>query len=201
MNIDLISLGLEKSLRNLRKENVVQTLVIANEISPKFFGKHLIAMALHKNVSLQILIVPNLKNITKKLLKVPSIILTIRSSEKSSVFTEFYQSLSLHSDFLNYYYSIRPLVDVSIKKKRTKQISDEPPILLLRKPSNDSRSFIPMDAIESTEPDDKDDSPGFISLSKYSAPSLLNKPAPLYRPMKIAKIVGNSNRKQKKSLE
>ena len=178
-------------------------LVIANEISPKFFGKHLIAMALHKNQNIQVVIVSKLKDVTKQLLKVPSIIFSIKRSEKLKELSEFYKSLGIHSELEKHYRKICPVIDVSVKKKKVKQPqSDGPPVTLLQKPSDNSRSFIPMDVEESTQVISKQDSSDFISLSKFtlsSSSSFSNPLVPLYRPLKIAKIVGNPNRKQKKT--
>lgn len=177
-------------------------LVIANEISPKFFGKHLIAMALHKNPNIQIIIVPKLKDVTKQLLKVSSIIFSIKRSENLTELSEFYKSLNIQTELEKYYRKICPVVDVSVKKKKVKQPpSDGPPVTLLKKPSDNSRSFVPMDAEDSSQAISKQDSSDFISLSKFtlSSSSSLSSPlVPLYRPLKIAKIVGNPNRKQKK---
>lgn len=162
-------------------------------------------MAFHKNPNVQVIIVPKLKDITRQLLKIPSIILSIKRSEKLSALDEFYKSLCIHSELEKHYFTVRPAVDASIKKKKVKQpTSDGPPVILLRKSSGISRSFIPMDAEESpTQADSKPDSLDFISLSKFNinSSSFTNTPVTLYRPLKIAKIVGNSNRKQKKKWE
>jgi len=196
----LISLGLESTIRYL-KGNELQTLVIANEISPKFFGKHLISMAYHKNPNIQVFIIPKLKDITKQLLKVPSIVFSIKRSGKLAELSDFYKSLCIQEEVQKHYYTTRPVSDVSIKKRKLKPTPDRgTPVTLLRKSSDNRRSFVPMDVEESASAEIKDSS-DFISLSKFniSSSSLKSSAAPLYRPIKIAKVAGNPSRKQKKS--
>jgi len=200
-NVNLISLGMNSTLRNLKKQNEVEILAIADEISPKFLGKHLIAMALHRNHNIKIVIVPKLKDITRQLMKAPSIIFTIKKSSSGSKFEEFYESLGIRTELLKHYFTVRPTVDVLVKKRKVKQSpSDEPPVILLRKPSDNTRSFVPMDDEESTLTANKSTSSDFISLSQFKiSSSLVKTPVPLYRQLKIAKIAGNANRKQRKS--
>lgn len=172
-------------------------LVLADEISPRWFGKHLIGMTLHKNQKTKIIIVPKLKDITKSLLKVPSIIFSINVME--SKFEEFYSELSIHSALLEHYYSIKPSTDVTMKrKKKILSVDDTRPVILLKKPFDSSRSFVPM---ETDEPSTsvKQDSKDFISFSKFNDISLnANTPTPLYRPIMIKKVVGNPNRVKKR---
>lgn len=174
-------------------------LVIADEISPRWFGKHLIGMTLHKNQKTKIVIFPKLKDITKTLLKVPSIIFSI--NVKESKVEEFYSELSIHSTLLEHYYSIKPSTDVTVKrKKKILLIDDTPPVILLKKPFDSSRSFVPM---ETDEPSTtvKQDSGDFISFSKSTDNNKsLNAttPTPLYRPIMIKKVVGNPNRVKKR---
>lgn len=199
-----ISVGIESSLRNLKKLNEVRLMMIADEFQPKWFGKQLIAMALSKNPNTKILIVPALKDITKSLLKVPSIVVTIKRSADLSSLDEFYNLLGIQSELRTSYYTIHPSLDLSIKSKKRRRVKEtikpEPAIVLLKKRSDSFRSFIPMAAEEapSAAPVQQDSS-DFISLSKFSISSsfIANSSAPLYRPPKIMKLPGNLNRKQK----
>lgn len=172
-------------------------LVLADEISPRWFGKHLIGMTLHKNQKTKIVIVPKLKDITKTLLKVPSIVLSVNI--KNPKLEEFYSELSIHSALLEHYYSIKPSVDVTVKrKKKILSVDDTPPVILLKKPIDSSRSFVPL---ETDEPSTnlKKDSKDFISFSKFNENSLnANTPTPLYRPIMIKKVVSNPNRVKKR---
>lgn len=135
------------------------------------------------------------------LMKVPSIIFSIKRSEKLAELSDFYMSLCIHEDLQKNYHTTRPVTDVSIKKRKQKQTPDRgPPVTLLRKSPGNSRSFVPMDVEQSTQPEITDSS-DFISLSKFNinSSSLKNSSVPLYRPIKLAKVAGNPNRKQKKS--
>jgi hypothetical protein len=178
----------------------VKLLVIADELSPRWFAKHLIAMALHKNQKTKIVIVKSLKELTKTSLNVPAIIFGV----KNSVFDEFYdQQVGTHPETLKHFLTIQPSIDVSIKTKKSKNLPvAEVPVILLKKTSNSSRSFVPMDVDESPESPSNlaQDSNDFISFSKHNDASLsvdINSPLPLYRPIKIKRIAGNPNRKEK----
>lgn len=172
-------------------------LVIANEISPKWFAKHLIAMALHNTPNTQVIIIPKLKDVTKKLVGVASIILCIRSSADSSLLSEFYNHLGIHQELLKHYCTVQPTIDVSIKRKKVVKPSIESPVVLLKKPSDASRAFAPMEVEDSSPVQSPiSQSSDFISLSKFSVSSSSSTPAP-YRPLKIKKMIGNSNRKRK----
>lgn len=195
-----MTIGLQSTLRHLKKADENSMLVMADEISPRWFGKQLIAMCLHRNQSLKIVIIPKLKDVTKTVLKIPTIIFAVK---KSATFDEFYKQLDTHPEFLKNYYTIKQSCNVSIKRKKQKPQVDEGPVVeLLKKPCDSSRSFIPMDIedTEKTQPMPKLESGDFISLSKYTdkASNLSIQPAiaPLYRPIKIARIVGNPNRKK-----
>lgn len=176
-------------------------LVVADELSPRWFGKHLLAMALHRNTNIRIVIVPKLKDMTKAILKVPAIIFAIRNSANVSRLEKFYQQLGIHPELLKHYCTIQKSFDVSINKKKIKKLEvDDPPVILLKKTSASSRSFIPMDIEESstqtTQKIKLETSDDFISLSKFNSSTnfVSNLQAPLYRPIKIKKILGNPNR-------
>lgn len=181
-------------------------LVIANEISPKFFGQHLIATALSKNRNLKIIIVPKLKDATKSLFKVPPVAFSLKNSLKFPEFDDFYSKLGIHAELLKHYCLIQDSINVSVKKEK-KEDSDEstqPQVTLLTKTSDSSRSFIPIGTEEvvpaPAPPETPMDTSDFISLSKYDSPSDFlssSSATPLYRPLKFMKIAGNSNRKKK----
>lgn len=178
-------------------------MVLANEISPRWLSKHLIAMALSKNRQIKVLIVPQLKNLTKTLLKAPTIIFGVDTKASSVELDKFYQKLGIHEELLTNYATIESNQDVSIKKKKRK--AKEPsiiPVTLLKKPADNSRAFIPMDVEEASQPPvAKPPSTGFIAFSTQSieesksfAKSAANV---VYRPIKIKSMIGNPNRKKK----
>lgn len=170
-------------------------------MSPRWFAQHLISMALHKNEKIKIVVVKNLKETTKTLLKVSAIILGV----KTSALDEFYEKqIRTQPELIKNFRKIQPSIDVSIKQKKKEASFVETPAILLKKTSNSSRSFVPMDV------DDDESSPanlplgtsGYIPFSKLNVGSSslqTNSQLPLYRPIKIKKVVGNSNRKEKKS--
>lgn len=181
-------------------------LVLSNELSPRHFAKHLIAMTLVLNRNTNILIVPKLKEMTKKVVKTPAIVLGFCDSAKSAKLEEFYASLEVHKDFLSNYLKIENSKDVSVKKKKKRLNAPAPaPAVLLKRTAN-TRAFIPMD----TEPSDGHQnvvsgvealSSDFIAFSKLNvntARSLASAPTLLYRPIKIKQIAGNPNRKKRK---
>lgn len=155
-------------------------------------------MALQKNKNRKIFIVPKLKDITKKVLNVPSIIFTIKSSAETTKFDDFYKLLAIHPELLKNYRTIEPNTNVSTKKKgKVKGTNDGPAVTLLKKLSDSSRGFTPMDI---DKPSSQPDSTGFISFSKVKDNSSFTaSPAPIYRPVKIMKAMGNPNRKQRKT--
>lgn len=180
-------------------------LVLSNEISPRWFAKHLIAMSLARNRNTSVVIVPKLKELTKKVVKTSAIILGILDAAKSEDLEVFYRNLDVHRDLLANYLKIENQKDVSVKKKRRSQLSAPAPVVLLSRTS-DMRAFTPMD----TETSDgrqnvisKDEalSSNFIAFSKLNvstARSLSTAAPVLYRPIKIKQIAGNPNRKKSK---
>lgn len=170
-------------------------------------AKHLLSMTFHLNQKMKVFIVPKLKELTNKLMEVPTIILAFKSSAKySEPLESFYDQLGIHSELLRQYLVVKPVQDVSIKKKKKVKAMQETPVVLLTKINESTRSFIPMetDLNESKPPAEfiltsKDISSDFIALSKYSDNSNSTLPLPLYRPIKIKKVIGNLNRKLKKS--
>lgn len=180
-------------------------LVLSNETSPRWFAKHLIAMSLARNRNMSVIIVPKLKELTKKVVKTPAIVLGILDTAKSVELEEFYNNLDVHKDFLASYLKIETLKDVSIKKKKKRSQVSTPPVELLKRTS-DARAFVPMDTEPSEGrkdviPVEKSLSSDFIAFSKLNvstARSLSNAAPVLYRPIKIKQIAGNPNRKKLK---
>lgn len=181
-------------------------LVLNNETSPRWFAKHLIAMTLARNRNTNIFIVPRLKEMTKKVVKTPAIVLGICDTAKTAELDEFYGNLDVHKDFLSNYLKIEKSKDVSVKRKKKRSTaSTAAPVVLLRKIA-DTRAFVPMD----TEPSEGQPntasgvealSSDFIAFSKLNvstARSLSKAPPVLYRPIKIKQIAGNPNRKKSK---
>lgn len=151
-------------------------------------------MCLTKEPETKILIVPKLKELTKKLLNVQSIIWCIKK-EVSSI-NEFYSNLNIHEELLRHYYTVRPNKDVSkTRKKKVKELQ-EVPIVYLKKSSDSVPAFK-----STTDKMEFEDSLDFISLAKYDDPALVHKksPFPSYRPLKVKKIIGNKDRKSKNS--
>lgn len=189
---DSMSIGLQSTMRSIKSKSA-KVIILANEISPQWFGKHLIAMNLAKNPNTKIIIVPNLKDMTKKVFDIPSIICCLKTEVDS--LNEFYSRLNIHEELLRIFYKIRPNADVS-KVKKKKKPKDEyviPPIIYLKKSPTSEPAFVPQSTIEKMEFDESSD---FISLAKYDANELEKKlPFPSYRPLKVKKVVGNLNRK------
>lgn len=182
---------MDSTLRNIKK---AQSLVLADEISPRWFAKHLIAMAVHTNPQIQIFIVPKLKEVTKNLLKIPTIIFSIKNSATTKEIDELYKSVGTHSELLKHFYTIRPSVNVSLKRKKEKKEVNDPPVVLLKK----SETFIPMVAKVPVPSLKKQDTSDFIAFSTLKVAESAEAPVPLYRPIKIKKVSANPNRKNKK---
>ncbi|KAG5673096.1 hypothetical protein PVAND_003170 [Polypedilum vanderplanki] len=192
------TIGLESTLRHLKSSLSLNStlLAIADEISPKWFGKHLISMAFAKNPNIKIIILPKMKDHTKKLLNVPAIVWSLKNSD---VLNEFYRNLNIQNELLKHYHTIKPAMNVSIKKKKKIVKSTTSEIIHLKKLSS-SPTFIPnKEKEEESTIMEFEDNSDFISLSKFDDPSLVNKssPMPAYRPLKVNKIIGNLLRKGK----
>lgn len=180
-------------------------LVLSNETSPRWFAKHLIAMSLARNRNTCVVIVPKLKELTKKVLKTPTIVLGVLDAAKSVDLEVFYKNLDVHKDLLANYLKIENSKDVSVKKKKRSKVSTPAPFVLLRRTS-DSRTFVPMDTEQSegrqnVSQGGNSHSSDFIAFSKLNvstARSLSNTAPVLYRPIKIKQIAGNPNRKKLK---
>lgn len=205
---DGLLIGLESTLRNLKKSDHVQLLVIGNEISPKFFGKHVIATALNKNRNMKIIIIPKLKDLTNRLFKVPAIIFSVLCSTNIQFLDDFYTKLGIHDELLKNYCTIQNSINLPTKKRKERKLcgeTNEIKVCLLEKTSTSSRSFIPTSNQEeetsaSSPTEIKMDTSDFISFSKDNISSdflAKSSSAPLYRPLKFMKIAGNPNRKKK----
>jgi len=151
-------------------------------------------MTLTKDPETKIIIVPKLKEVTKKLLNVSSIIWCIKKEVSS--FAEFYSSLNTHEELLRHYYTVRPNKDVSVRRKKKVKELKEVPIVYLKKSSDSVPAFK-----SNNDKMEFEDSLDFISLAKYDDPALVQKksPFPSYRPLKVKKIIGNKDRKSKSS--
>jgi hypothetical protein len=182
------SFGLDSALKNIENKVAIY-LIIDDEISPRWFGKHLIAMALTTRSTVRIIIMPKLKAMTKEIFKIPTIMLSFKNNPGS--LEEFYKKLNVHEEFHKNYRRIRN-EPVDVKKKKKKAIvSNEIPIVHLKKQDNHP-AFIPQNQSEKMDAETTDD---FISLKKYEEPK---KSADLsYRPMKIKQVFPNPNRKKK----
>lgn len=170
------------------KNSQAHHLIVDNEISPRWFGKHLLAMTLSKNHQTQIFIVPHLKDLTKQVFGVPSVIFCI--NKEMSLLSQCYNKLNIHDEMLKSYRQVRSNVDKSVSKRKPKKLKPEvlTPIVHLKKSENPA--FVQHEEMEVSTSD-------FICLRKYEDTSLLKKLSS-FNPMKIKQVLPNPNRKQKK---
>ncbi|CRL07914.1 CLUMA_CG020950, isoform A [Clunio marinus] len=201
-----ISLGLQSCLRQIQQEKIaLNYLIIAHEVSPRFFGSRLITLALQRHKDIKVIIVQQLRNLTKLQFKFPSIIICIKQCEKLDKIDKFYENLGMHSVILQHFSVIESAKDVSIKKKKDKiHHTEGPSVIMLQKTSNSNRNFISMD-IDETESSSEiiklrhctKELTDFVSVNE----SLTNNNHSLhYQPMKIRKLAMNPNRKKKLKL-
>lgn len=183
-----VTIGLQSTLRNL-KNSKAHHLIVDNEISPRWFGKHLLAMTLSRNDQTKIFIVPNLKDLTKQIFGVPSVIFCI--NKEISALSQFYSKLEIHDELLKSYRQFQSNNNKSISKRKPKKLKPEviTPIVHLKRSENPA--FIPAQH-EEMEVDSSD----FICLKKYEETSLLKKPSNFHS-MRIKQVLPNPNRKQK----
>lgn len=191
-------MGLESTIRNLKSNpSKINLLAIADEISPRWFGRHLIAMALSKNPQLKIVIVPKLKDHTKNLFAIPSIIWCLKEGIALESLDDFYNELNIHDELLQHYNKIKPNKDVSIRRKKKVIAEKTPEIIHLKKSS--TPAFVPKSQSfndKISEPMELNSLTDFISLGKSKTESK-GIAFPAYRPLKINKIIGNPYRKGK----
>lgn len=175
---------------------------MANEFSPRFCAKHLISSTLHKNPKTRVIIVERLKEITKNLFNVPAIIFSIGNSFESVEFNAFYHHLNVHSEWLGNYCRIQKKIDVSTnesrrRKKKTKLEEDSPTVTIIKK-SEEAKSAPQKPSDETiVSVFDRSD---FISLSKDNS-FVSTSSTPAYRPIKVKRIVPNSDRQNRKFPE
>jgi hypothetical protein len=182
----------------LKKPTPINLLVISDEISPKWFGKHLLAMSLTKHPEMKVIILPRMKDHSNKLFKIPAIIWC--ATQEINSLDNFYKQLNIHNELLRHYAKIGRNRNVSIAKKKIKQSVEQKlvPITYLTKTSSSLPAFIP--AAEKRE-EKMEVEENFISLAKFEDKALVEKKSPFaaYRPLKINKIIGNPKRKSNKS--
>ena len=188
-------------LRNIKNNNVY-LLAIADELSPKWFAKQLVAMSMTKNRTIKIVIIPKLKEISKNLLKVPAIIFCLTKNENVEDLKDFeswYHKLEIHEELLKHYSTIQPAKDISIKKKK----KNPPPIVpinltevYLTKSEDGSRAFIPE---EHQKEQEKLETMDFMAFSKSDVASVQQTKTPQYKQMKFKKVAGNPIRKKEGS--
>lgn len=183
-----MTLGLQSTLRNL-KSSKAHHLIFDDDISPKWFGKHLLAMTLSRNQQTKIFIVPHLKDLTKQIFGVPAVIFCINKEIKA--LSEFYSKLEIHEELLKSYRQVQSNVNKSISKRKPRKLKPEviTPIVHLKRSENPA--FVPLQH-EEMEVDTSD----FICLKKYEDTSLLKKPSSFHA-MKIKQVLPNTSRKQK----
>ncbi|CAO1436381.1 unnamed protein product [Diamesa serratosioi] len=197
------SIGLNSVLRNIKNNNVY-LLAIADELSPKWFAKQLIAMSMTKCRTIKVVIVPKLKEISKELLKVPAIVFCLTKSENVEHLKDFdswYHKLDIHEELLKHYSTIQPAKDISIKKKKKSPPAVVPINLTevyLIKSEDGSRAFIPE---EHQKVQEKVESMDFMSFSKSDVASIQQTKTPQYKQMKFKKVAGNPIRKKSESKE
>ena len=188
-------------LRNIKNNNVY-LLAIADELSPKWFAKQLVAMSMTKNRTIKIVIIPKLKEISKNLLKVPAIIFCLTKNENVEDLKDFeswYHKLEIHEELLKHYSTIQPAKDISIKKKKKNPPSIVPINLTevyLTKSEDGLRAFIPEEHQKELE---KLETMDFMAFSKSDVASVQQTKTPQYKQMKFKKVAGNPIRKKEGS--
>jgi hypothetical protein len=194
------SIGLESTLRHLKSRPAnTHVLAIADEISPKWFGKHLVTMALARNSSMKIVILPKMKDFAKKMFNKPTIVWCMTEANES--LDAFYKEIDIHSSLLLHYHQVAANKDVSIKRKRKMApIENVSEIVHLKKTSPSSFEFITDEAGKESTKMEFEDTSDFISLAKFDDPGLVSKSSPVasYRTLKVKKTTGNVLRKGKK---
>lgn len=192
-------------LRNIKNDNVY-LLAIADELSPKWFAKQLIAMSMTKCRTTKVVIIPKLKEISKELLKVPAIIFCLTkkaNTEDLKDFESWYKKLDIHEELLKHYSTVQPAKDTSIKKKK-KTLPAIVPINLaeiyLTKSEDGSRAFIPEEHQKSQV---KVESMDFMAFSKSDVSSIrTHQPkTPQYKQMKFKKVAANPIRRKEASKD
>lgn len=179
--------GLQSALRNV-KSCKIQYLILDDGISPRWFAKHLITMALTKDRQIKVIIVPKLKEITKEAFNISTIVMSVNTNLE--LIQEFYLKLNVQEEFLKHYSHIKTEFKRPIRKRRPKAKGEEVPIVHLRKESGQP-AFVPSNKAElKMETESSDD---FICLKKYEEPAK----SITYHPMKIKQVFPNPNRKKK----
>ncbi len=188
-----LSLGL-KAVVN--EEKGTSYLILDENIAPRWFAKHLIAMMLTKDPSIKIIICSKLEEKTKEIFKKSVFICSVKA--KIELLDNFYKNLNIHEDFLRNYRHIRNSQPSTLKSRKKKiKLYVETPIVHLKRNSNNEPAFVPNDQkIERMEVEEEN----FISLKKYDEPSSVSTETVSYFPMKIKQLFPNENRKKKKIL-
>lgn len=136
-------------------------------------------MALTKNPQLKVFIVSKLKDITKQIVNVATVIFSLRKENEE--LHQLYDSLNIHDELKKFYCNSQSPLNKSVSKRKAKKLKPEnsTPIVYLKE------EFLPSNNVEKMEVEDSN----FISLKKYEESS--------YRPMKIKQVFANPNRKKK----
>lgn len=164
-------------------------MILFDEINPRWFGKHLLSMTLNTHQNIKIFIIPHLKDITKEMYGVASIIFCIKKEIED--LSQFYNTLDVHKELLKSYC---PQSSVSPPKssRKSKKLKPEKitPIIHLKR--SNKLAFIPSNLTDKMETEETGD---FICLKKYEETSST---ARKYQPMRIKHVFPNPNRKNKK---
>lgn len=164
-------------------------MILDDEISPRWFGKHFIANSLTHDNNIKIIIAPKLKEVTKEIFKTKTIVLCLKNNFE--LLEKFYKKLNINEELHENYLKIK-LTAIEVIKRKKKKVEEvlEPPIIHLKK-EGDQPAFIPQNQSK-METETNDD---FICLKKYDEPS--NKSGVIYRPMNVKQVFPNLNRKKK----
>lgn len=151
-------------------------------------------MAINRDSSVKIIIVPKLKDITKEIFTISTIVLCIKNDLE--LLKDFCKKINVHDEFLKHYEHRSIESGEPVKKRKIKR-TQETLIVYLKKDS-DHPAFVPPNQSSQSGIMEAESTDDFISIKKYDEPSKKIKFEPIsYHPMKIKQVFPNPNRKKK----
>lgn len=96
----------------------------------------------------------------------------------------FYDHLNIHNEWLTNYRRIQPKINQFIEKKKSRKLEIVPKITIIEKTHDINCDEV----VQATKTKFSDISSDFISFSSNSTP--------VYKPIKVRRVVGNPNRKK-----
>lgn len=179
-------------IRSLQK-GISKILVISDEITPKFFGKHLVTLGLSNNQELAIIIVPKLKELIKEVFGISTVVFTVlKTGSYQNNFVDWCLKNCDHQKFLEEY-EIKEEPNKSSTRKPKRKKPDLPEINLseiyLMKTSDKKFQFVPEGDEEMIETV-KEFGSDFISFEPAKK-KISKKPVKTsYKPLIVRKIQG-----------